>query len=54
MIEGAKQFLDSSRGPDGGWGYLVGQQSAVEPTSAVALGLARVTGASSLREAALG
>ena len=39
MKSSAKGFLMSNQNPDGGWGYSPGQNSIVEPTSAVLLAL---------------
>jgi len=39
MVPSASDFLHTSQNADGGWGYLPGQASAVEPTSAAIMGL---------------
>ncbi len=49
----ALQFLRDGQNQDGGWGYLVGQASMVEPTAAVCLALESLPQADDLRQRAL-
>jgi hypothetical protein len=55
MIEvGGSEFLISSQNIDGGWGYAIGSQSFVEPTSAAILALLRSSASESAVERAVG
>jgi hypothetical protein len=49
----ALAFLARARNPDGGWGYALGEASAVEPTAAVSLALRDDPGGAELRHDAV-